>query len=89
MRVGEFYVLCGLADETGLLWYETKFSKQLTGQSQQGGRADCHGRGLAGLAAALTDSPHSQPDLQCFRKPWVSLPNCLFFCMPLNVSGYF
>ena len=29
MRVGEFYVLGGLADKSGLLWYETKFSKQL------------------------------------------------------------
>jgi hypothetical protein len=25
--VGEFYVLGGLADKSGLLWYETKFSK--------------------------------------------------------------
>lgn len=29
MRVGDFYVLGGLADKSGLLWYETKFSKQL------------------------------------------------------------
>ena len=29
MRVGEFYVLGGLADKSGLLWYETKFSKLL------------------------------------------------------------
>jgi len=36
MRVGEFYVLCGLADETGLLWYETKFSKQLTVKANRG-----------------------------------------------------
>lgn len=36
MRVGEFYVLCGLADETGLLWYETKFSKQLTVRANKG-----------------------------------------------------
>ena len=36
MRVGEFYVLCGLADETGLLWYETKFSKQLTVKANKG-----------------------------------------------------
>ena len=35
MRVGEFYVLCGLADETGLLWYETKFSK-LTVKANKG-----------------------------------------------------
>ena len=27
MRVGEFYVLGGLADKSGLLWYERKFSK--------------------------------------------------------------
>jgi len=30
MRVGEFYVLGGLADKSGLLWYETKFSKLLS-----------------------------------------------------------
>jgi len=36
MRVGEFYVLCGLADETGLLWYETKFSKLLTVKANKG-----------------------------------------------------
>ena len=36
MRVGQFYVLCGLADETGLLWYETKFSKQLTVKANKG-----------------------------------------------------
>jgi len=36
MRVGEFYVLCGLADKTGLLWYETKFSKQLTVKANKG-----------------------------------------------------
>ena len=36
MRVGEFYVLCGLADETGLLWYETKFSKQLKSKPTRG-----------------------------------------------------
>ncbi len=29
MRVGDFYVLGGLADKSGLLWYETKFSKLL------------------------------------------------------------
>ena len=28
MRVGEFYVLGGLADKSGLLWYETRFSRQ-------------------------------------------------------------
>ncbi|HBW85086.1 MAG TPA: ABC transporter ATP-binding protein [Gammaproteobacteria bacterium] len=36
MRVGEFYVLAGLADETGLLWYETKFSKQLPVKANKG-----------------------------------------------------
>ena len=36
MRVGEFYVLCGLADESGLLWYETKFSKLLTVKANKG-----------------------------------------------------
>ena len=30
MRVGEYYVLGGLADKSGLLWYETKFSRQLS-----------------------------------------------------------
>ena len=30
MRVGEFYVLGGVADESGLLWYETKFSTLLS-----------------------------------------------------------
>ena len=36
MRVGEYYVLCGLADESGLLWYETKFSKLLTVKANKG-----------------------------------------------------
>ena len=27
MRVGDFYILGGLADKSGLLWYERKFSK--------------------------------------------------------------
>ena len=27
MRVGEFYVIGGVADASGLLWYETKLSK--------------------------------------------------------------
>ena len=36
MRVSEFCVLCGLADETGLLWYETKFSKQLKVKANKG-----------------------------------------------------
>jgi len=30
MRVGEFYALGGLADKSGLLWYETKFSTLLS-----------------------------------------------------------
>lgn len=29
MRVGDFYVLGGIADKSGLLWYESKFSKLL------------------------------------------------------------
>ncbi|MEX2470510.1 MAG: polysaccharide ABC transporter ATP-binding protein [Pseudohongiellaceae bacterium] len=29
MRVGDFYVIGGLADKSGLLWYETKFSRLL------------------------------------------------------------
>ena len=29
MRVGDFYILGGLADKSGLLWYERKFSKLL------------------------------------------------------------
>lgn len=36
VRVGEFYVLCGLADESGLLWYETKFSKLLSVKANKG-----------------------------------------------------
>ncbi len=36
MRVGEFYVLGGLADKSGLLWYETKFSKLLAMESSKG-----------------------------------------------------
>lgn len=36
MRVGEFYVLCGLADESGLLWYETRFSKLLHVKANKG-----------------------------------------------------
>jgi lipopolysaccharide transport system ATP-binding protein len=30
MRIGEFYVLGGMADKSGLLWYESKFSKLLS-----------------------------------------------------------
>ena len=30
MRTGEFFVLGGLADKSGLLWYETKFSSALS-----------------------------------------------------------
>lgn len=36
MRVGEFYALGGLADKSGLLWYETKFSKLLAMESNKG-----------------------------------------------------
>lgn len=36
MRVGEFYVLGGLADKSGLLWYETRFSKQLSIKPNKG-----------------------------------------------------
>ena len=36
MRVGDFYVLGGLADKSGLLWYETKFSKQLSMNANKG-----------------------------------------------------
>ncbi len=36
MRVGEFYVLGGLADKSGLLWYETKFSKLLPIEPNKG-----------------------------------------------------
>ena len=36
MRVGEFYVLGGLADKSGLLWYETKFSKLLAMEPSKG-----------------------------------------------------
>lgn len=36
MRVGEYYVLGGLADASGLLWYETKFSKLLRIKATKG-----------------------------------------------------
>ncbi len=36
MRVGDFYVLGGLADKSGLLWYETKFSKLLHVEANKG-----------------------------------------------------
>ena len=36
MRVGEFYALGGLADKSGLLWYETKFSKLLAMEPSKG-----------------------------------------------------
>jgi homopolymeric O-antigen transport system ATP-binding protein len=36
MRVGEFYALGGLADKSGLLWYETKFSKLLAMEANKG-----------------------------------------------------
>jgi len=36
MRVGDFYVLGGLADKSGLLWYETKFSQLLHVEANKG-----------------------------------------------------
>ena len=36
MRVGDFYVLGGLADKSGLLWYETKFSPQMSMNANKG-----------------------------------------------------
>lgn len=36
MRVGQFYVLGGVADRSGLLWYETKFSKPLQVEANKG-----------------------------------------------------
>ncbi len=36
MRVGGYYVVGGLADRTGLLWYETRFSKLLTVAANKG-----------------------------------------------------
>lgn len=36
MRLGEFYVLGGLADRSGLLWYETKFSKLIHIEANKG-----------------------------------------------------
>ena len=36
MRVGEFYVLGGIADKSGLLWYETKFSNLLHVEPNKG-----------------------------------------------------
>ncbi len=36
MRNGEFFVLGGLADKSGLLWYETKFSSALSVTSTKG-----------------------------------------------------
>lgn len=36
MRVGDFYVLGGLADKSGLLWYETKFSQLLHVDANKG-----------------------------------------------------
>jgi len=36
MRVGDFYVLGGLADRSGLLWYETRFSKLLHVEASKG-----------------------------------------------------
>ncbi len=36
MRVGSFFVVGGLCDETGLLWYETRFSALLTVAASKG-----------------------------------------------------
>lgn len=36
MRIGEFYVLGGMADRSGLLWYESKFSRLLTIAANKG-----------------------------------------------------
>lgn len=36
MRVGEFYVIGGVADSSGLLWYETKLSKLIKVKSTKG-----------------------------------------------------
>src|SRR5690606_28940244 len=36
MRVGSFYVLGGVADRSGLLWYETKLSKMITIRPNKG-----------------------------------------------------
>ena len=36
MRVGEFYILGGLADKSGLLWYERKFSKLFHVEANKG-----------------------------------------------------
>src|SRR5690606_30004492 len=36
MRVGEFYVLGGVADESGLLWYELKLSKAIKVKPSKG-----------------------------------------------------
>ena len=36
MRIGQFYVLGGVADASGLLWYETKFSKLLQIEANKG-----------------------------------------------------
>ncbi len=36
MRVGDYYVVGGLCDDTGLLWYETRYSKLLTIEASKG-----------------------------------------------------
>ena len=36
MRAGDFYVLGGVADKSGLLWYESKFSKSLHVEANKG-----------------------------------------------------
>ena len=36
LRVGNFHVLGGINDASGLLWYETKLSKEITGKTSKG-----------------------------------------------------
>ena len=36
MRVGGYYVIGGLSDDTGLLWYETRYSKLLAVEASKG-----------------------------------------------------
>ncbi len=36
MRVGQFFVVAGVADESGLLWYETRFSKSVQIEANKG-----------------------------------------------------
>jgi lipopolysaccharide transport system ATP-binding protein len=36
MRVGQFFIVAGVADESGLLWYETRYSKSVQIQANKG-----------------------------------------------------